>query len=194
MAIIGFARVSTDDQDLTLQLEALRAAGCDKIFYGKHSGATNENQQQLARLVDYIRDGDVVLVTKLDRLGRSLKMILSAIDNIHAKQATLKCLDGMIDTSNNSPIATAIVNLIATFAQLERDLIVSRTSEGRARAIAEGKHVGRKPSLNKKQIKSVLSELKQKIPVRLIALKHDTSRGTVYRIRDKYIKPQIGGD
>jgi len=194
MALVGFARVSTDDQDLTLQLEALRNAGCDKIFYGKHSGATDENGQQLARLVDYIRDGDIVQVTKLDRLGRSLKMILSAIDNIHAKQATLKCLDGMIDTSNNSPIATAIVNLIATFAQLERDLIITRTSEGRARAMAEGKRFGRKPSLDEKQIQSVVSALKRKTPIRRVAIEHGTSRGTIYRIRNKYVQFQTGGD
>ena len=94
MSKVGFARVSTIDQDLNLQIEALEKEGCNKIFFGKQSGLSSENQSQLNALLDFIREGDVVIVTKLDRLGRSLKSILSTIDLIHDKKATLKTLDG----------------------------------------------------------------------------------------------------
>jgi DNA invertase Pin-like site-specific DNA recombinase len=83
MSLIGFARVSTIEQDLTIQLETLASAGCAEVFHGKQSGASNENEQKLAELLNYIRKDDVVLVTKLDRLGRSLKSVLSTIDAIH---------------------------------------------------------------------------------------------------------------
>ena len=187
MLLIGFARVTINDQDLTVQLAALRAAGRDKIFYGKDLGATNENEQQLEYLIDYISDGDLVLVTKFDCQGRSLKMVLLVIDSIHANHATLKCLDGMVDTSNNFSIATAIVNIIATLAQLERDFIASRTSGGRARAITERKHIGRKSAFDEKQTKAVVSELKQDTVMRQLAREYRVSRATIYRFRDKYI-------
>lgn len=148
MALIGFARVSTREQDLSYQLKALKEAGCSKIFYGKQSGASKENEAKLSELFNYIRDGDIVIVTKLDRLGRSLKSILKTIDAIHTEKATLKTLDGAIDTSNDSPFAKAQLSLIGTFAQLERDLIVSRTSEGRDRAKSEGVRFGRPSKLD----------------------------------------------
>jgi DNA invertase Pin-like site-specific DNA recombinase len=86
MAKIGFARVSTIEQDLTLQLKALKTEGCEEIFHGKQSGVSDENKAKLAELIRYIRKDDVVVVTKLDRIGRSLKAILSAIDAIHEKK------------------------------------------------------------------------------------------------------------
>jgi len=140
MSKIGFARVSAVHQDLSSQLDALKAAGCEEIFSGKQAGATEENQRKLDEMLKYIRRGDIVYVTRLDRLGRSLKSILQNIDTIHEKGAKLKTLDGAIDTSNESPLATATISLLGTFAQLERDLILDRTSEGRVRAIENGQH------------------------------------------------------
>jgi DNA invertase Pin-like site-specific DNA recombinase len=99
MAFIGFAGVSTKEQDLSAQIEQLQAAGCDEIFSGKQSGASHENERKLDELIRYIRQSDTVVVTKLDRLGRSLKMVLDTIDKIHQKNATLKTLDGAIDPS-----------------------------------------------------------------------------------------------
>jgi DNA invertase Pin-like site-specific DNA recombinase len=122
MALIGFARVSTKEQDLSSQLEQLKAAGCDEVFSGKQSGATDENEKKLTELINYVRKDDTVVTTKLDRLGRSLRMILNTADLIHEKGARLRTLDGAIDTSNNSPFAKAQLSLIGTFAQLERVL------------------------------------------------------------------------
>jgi DNA invertase Pin-like site-specific DNA recombinase len=118
MSNIGFARVSSSSQDLVIQLEALKIACCTDIFHGKQSGVSDENEAKLADLVRYIRKDDVVIVTKLDRLGRSLKSILATIDAIHAKSATLKTLDGVIDTSNSSPFSKATVALIGVFHSL----------------------------------------------------------------------------
>lgn len=186
MAFIGFARVSTNQQDLTLQLDTLKSAGCDPIFHGKQSGTSDENKAKLTELINYVRKGDVILVTKLDRLGRSLKSVLSTIEYIHQKGATIKSLDGVIDTSNQSPFAKAMVNLIGTFAQLERDLIVSRTSEGRNAAMKAGTHFGR-PQILKEQarnrIKAELSE--NSASINQLAQQYKVSRTTIRRIRDE---------
>lgn len=116
MQLIGFARVSTSNQDLTNQLKTLEEHDCNKIFHGKQSGKSKENEFKLKELVDYVRQGDTVVVTKLYRLGRSLKSILETIQQISDEGATLKTLDGAIDTTNSSPFAQAQLNLIGTFA------------------------------------------------------------------------------
>lgn len=185
MALIGFARVSTVDQDLTQQLEKLEGAGCDPIFRGKQSGTSKENEIKLAELITYIREGDVVLVTALDRLGRSLKQILTTIDQIHRKKSFIKSLDGVIDTSNESPFAQATLNLIGTFAQLERDIIASRTSEGRERAKAMGKHMGRPAQIAQADRVKIRKALKQGVSVASLSRKYGVSRTTISRIRQE---------
>jgi DNA invertase Pin-like site-specific DNA recombinase len=184
MAFIGFARVSTKEQDLSAQIERLQAAGCDEIFSGKQSGASDENERKLDELIRYIRQSDTFVVTKLDRLGRSLKMVLDTIDRIHQKNATQKTLDGAIDTSNNSPFAKAQSSLIGTFAQLERDLIVSRTGEGRERAMQKGVNFGRKPKLNPKQIKEInkLRAIGKGLSINKRSQKFGVSRMTISRV------------
>lgn len=185
MAKIGFARVSTIEQDLTLQIEALKVAGCEDIFHGKQSGVSGENETKLLELFRYIRKGDVVIVTKLDRIGRSLKSILAAIDEIHTKKATLRTLDGVIDTSNTSPFAKATVALISVFAQLDRDLIIARTSEGRAAAQAAGKHMGRPPKISDEDREKIKRALKNDPNVSAQARKYGVSRTTIRRIKNE---------
>lgn len=185
MALIGFARVSTIEQDLTLQLSALKAVGCEDIFHGKQSGVSSENETKLLELFRYIRKGDVVIVTKLDRIGRSLKSILAAIDEIHTKKATLRTLDGVIDTSNTSPFAKATVALISVFAQLDRDLIIARTSEGRAAAQTAGKHMGRPPKISDEDRLKIKKALKKDPNVSAQARKYGVSRTTINRIKNE---------
>jgi DNA invertase Pin-like site-specific DNA recombinase len=182
MARIGFARVSTKDQDLSAQLESLNNACCDEIFHGKQSGASDENSKKLDELVRYIRKGDVVVVTKLDRLGRSLRSILSIIDDIHAKKATLRSLDGAIDTSNDSPFSKAQIALLGTFAQLERDLIVSRTAEGRERAMSCGVKFGAPKKLDDNQREMIKRAYQNGKTMEDLALKYAVSRQTISRI------------
>ena len=114
---VGFARVSTQEQDLNVQLSKLNEFGCEKIFQGKQSGASIKNEEKLKELIDFIREGDEVIVTRLDRLGRSLKSILDSIDSIHNKGACLNIIDGSLNTSNDNPFSNAMINLCGVFAQ-----------------------------------------------------------------------------
>jgi DNA invertase Pin-like site-specific DNA recombinase len=182
MANVGFARVSTVEQDLAMQLQLLSNCGCERIFSGKQSGSSTENDKQLSELINYIRHGDVAIVTKIDRLGRSLKAILRTVEAIHEKGATLKSLDGAIDTSNNSPIAKATVALLGTFAQLERDLIVDRTSEGRQQAMADGVQFGRPPRLSDDEKNSVAKKYKSGKTMDALAKEYNVSRMTISRV------------
>jgi len=185
MALVGFARVSTVGQDLDNQLEALEKAGCERIFHGKQSGVSKENENKLNELVAYVRDGDVVVTTKLDRLGRSLKSILEIIQQITDKGATFKTLDGAINTTNDSPFARAQLSLIGTFAQLERDLIAQRTTEGREAAKTRGVKFGRKSALSEEQQKQVLKKLSNGGTVYALAKEYQVSRQTIMRVRDR---------
>lgn len=186
MAFIGYARVSTIEQDLSLQLEALQKAGCKEIFAGKQSGVSEQNQAKLNEILTYIRKGDVVVVTKLDRLGRSLKSILASVDAIHQKGATLKTLDGAIDSTDNSPFAKAMVSLLGVFAELERDLITQRTAEGREKAKADGKHMGRPKTISDKdreQIRNLVNSKSQSM--NSLSKEYGVSRTTIKRICDE---------
>ena len=179
---IGYARVSTIEQNLSEQMEVITAAGCSKIFSGKQSGVSKVNEDKLNELIDYIREGDTIIVTRLDRLGRSLKSILSAIERIHSKGANLKTLDGVVDTSVDSPFAKAVINLISTFAQLERDLIYTRTSEGRAKAKADGKHMGRPKKIDEKTREKIRAS---KAGVVELARKYNVTHTTIRRIKSE---------
>lgn len=148
MSLIGFARVSTQDQNLDAQIESLTDAGCIEIIYGKQSGKSDDNKQKLEELIRFVRKGDVVVVTKLDRLGRSLNIILDAITRIQAKGAEVKTLDGQVDTSANDAMRKAMTQLLGVFAELEHSIIVDRLQSGRERT---GKKGGRKPTLSDEQ-------------------------------------------
>jgi DNA invertase Pin-like site-specific DNA recombinase len=146
MAIIGYARVSTRDQDLTGQIEALKAAGAGMIHKEKISGA-RADRPQLAKLMSALRTGDVVVVTKLDRLGRSTRELLELIDRIGKAGAAFRSLgDPLWDTS--SAQGRLLSTLLAGIAEFERELIRERTGEGRKRAMANGVKFGRKRKLS----------------------------------------------
>jgi DNA invertase Pin-like site-specific DNA recombinase len=185
MALIGFARVSTVEQDLTVQLDALTKVGCAEIFSGKQSGTSKQNEEKLNELLNYIRKEDVVIATRLDRLGRSLKSVLATIDSIHVKGATLRTLDDAINTSNNSPIAKATIALLGVFAELERDLIISRTSEGRERARAAGKHLGRPFKVTDEDRKEITKQIANGVNISALARQFDVSRTTIRRIKNE---------
>src|SRR6516164_4745958 len=132
MAIIGYARVSTQDQHLTGQLEALKAAGATTIYREKISGA-RADRPQLAKLMAALEPGDVAVVTKLDRLGRSTRELLDLIDRISKAGASFRSLgDPLWDTS--SAQGRLLSTLLASIAEFERELIRERTGDGRKRA------------------------------------------------------------
>jgi DNA invertase Pin-like site-specific DNA recombinase len=149
LAIIGYARVSTQDQNLTGQLEALKAAGAATIFREKISGV-RADRPQLAKLMASLQAGDVVVVTKLDRLGRSTRELLDLIDKISKAGASFRSLgDPLWDTGSSQ--GRLLSTMLAAIAEFERELIRERTGEGRKRAQANGVKFGRKPKLSDHQ-------------------------------------------
>ena len=148
--LIGYARVSTDDQDLRLQRSALKEAGCRRTFEEKVSGARRD-RPELARLLDQIREEDVVVVTRLDRLARSTKDLLDIAEKLNDAGAGLRSLaEPWADTT--SPAGRMVLTVFAGIAEFERALIHQRTSSGRFAAQARGVRFGRPPKLTSEQI------------------------------------------
>ena len=146
MAILGYARVSTQDQHLTGQLEALKAAGAETIYREKISG-TRADRPQLAKLMAALKASDTVIVTKIDRLGRSTRELLELIERIGKAGAAFRSLgDPLFDTTSSQ--GKLMATLLAAIAEFERDLIRERTGDGRKRAMAKGVKFGRKPKLS----------------------------------------------
>jgi DNA invertase Pin-like site-specific DNA recombinase len=146
MAIVGYARVSTLDQDLTGQLDALKVAGVDRVYSEKISGA-RADRPQLAKLMASLKPGDVVTVCKLDRFGRSTTELFALLDRIDTAGAAFRSLgDPLWDTTSSQ--GKLLRTILAGVAEFERDLIRERTGEGRKRAMANGVKFGRKPKLS----------------------------------------------
>lgn len=149
MATYGYARVSTADQSLDAQMAALKAAGAVKVYSEKQSG-TKTNRAALARCIASLRAGDVFLVTKLDRLARSTRDLLNTLQTISDKGASFKSL-GDVWADTTTPHGKLMVTILAGLAEFERHLILSRTNEGRQRAMARGVKFGPKFKLTKHQ-------------------------------------------
>ncbi|MBV9116218.1 MAG: recombinase family protein, partial [Acetobacteraceae bacterium] len=143
MALLGYARVSTQAQDLEPQLRQLRAAGCTEIFEERASGASRA-RPELARLLDRLRAGDTLVVVRIDRLARSLSHLLAVIDRVREAGGHFRSLGDPIDTAG--PSGTLVLQIMGAIAQFERSLIVERTRAGLAAARARGR-VGGNPAL-----------------------------------------------
>ena len=141
--IIGYARVSTEDQNLDLQLDALKEAGCKKIFQDKISGV-KEDRDGLLQILDIVRPGDTLVVWKLDRLGRSLQHLISVIDELKEKDVYFRSLKENLDTSSST--GKLIFHIFGALAEFERDIIRERTMAGLAAARARGR-VGGRPKI-----------------------------------------------
>ena len=146
--ILGYARVSTEGQSLEAQLDALEAAGVERVYSEKVSGAKRA-RPELDRLIDQLRDGDVVTVTKYDRLSRSLQDLLAIVAAIRAKGAGFQSLAEDIDTT--TPAGRLVFHVFASIAQFERERISERTREGLAAARKAGRIGGRPPVLSRQQ-------------------------------------------
>jgi DNA invertase Pin-like site-specific DNA recombinase len=153
--IIGYCRVSTDGQSLEGQQSALLAAGAEKVFAEKVSGAKTD-RKALARAIAALASGDVLLVTRLDRLARSTRDLLNVLASVSDRGAGFRSLaDPMIDTS--SAHGKLILAVLGALAEFERSMILARTSEGRIRAQARGVRFGRKPKLTAHQVAEALA-------------------------------------
>jgi DNA invertase Pin-like site-specific DNA recombinase len=182
MTLIGYARVSTQDQDLSAQLEALENAGCSKIFHGKQSGKSDDNMKKLDEMLEYVREGDTVVLTKLDRMGRSLNRILTTIQNLQDKGVAVKTLDGQVDTTSENPMQKAMTQLLGVFAELEHSIIVDRLQSGRERT---GRKGGKPKSLNEDQMKDVIRLFNDEgMSKSKLAKEFNVSRMTIMRVID----------
>ncbi|MDW3118010.1 recombinase family protein [Roseovarius sp.] len=178
--ILGYARVSTRDQNLDGQRDALAAAGSERIFADTITG-TARTRPELDRLLSELRSGDVVVVTKYDRLARSLKDLLEIVDLIQARGAGFRSLGEEIDTT--SPAGRLVFHVFASIAQFERERIVERTKEGLEAARKRGRVGGRPPALSpaqKAEVKRMRDEEHRQIPE--IAALFKVSEKTIRRV------------
>ena len=143
--LIGYARVSTDDQNLHLQIDALKKSGCEKIFEDRFSGAKSE-RLGLQKALQYLRSGDTIVVWRLDRLGRSIKDLIDMVSLFESKGIGLKSIQETIDTSSSS--GKLIFHIFGALAEFERNLIRERTQAGLQAARARGRTGGRPKALN----------------------------------------------
>lgn len=183
---IGYARVSTKDQNLDLQLDALSKAGCaDTYIYREEVSGALRERPQLKKLLEQVREGDVVVIWKLDRLGRSLADLVQLVNEIQGKGAGLLSLQDSIDTT--TPQGKLTFHLFAAIAEFERDLIRERTKAGLESARARGRRGGRPPGLSKEaQVKAAAASslYQQKKSVAEICRTLSISKKTLY----KYLK------
>jgi DNA invertase Pin-like site-specific DNA recombinase len=181
LAVFGYARVSTDARELVGQIDALKAAGAGRIFQEKISGA-RADRPQLAKLMATIGQGDQVIVTRLDRLGRSTRELLYLLHQIGDRGATFRSLaDSWADTTTAA--GKLMITILAGLAEFERSLILSRTSEGRARAIQRGVKMGRKPKLSAYQRQEALARLAAGETTVDVARSYGVHHSTISRLR-----------
>jgi DNA invertase Pin-like site-specific DNA recombinase len=179
--IYGYARVSTDGQTLVAQWEQLQAAGAEKVFEERASGARSD-RQQLGRLLGSLRSGDIVLVTRLDRLARSTRDLLNVLAGIAERGASFRSLaDHWADTT--TPHGRLMLTVLGGLAEFERELIRARTSEGRVRAKQAGRSLGRPFKLTPHQQAEALKRKSAGEPVREIARSYAVSASTISRMR-----------
>jgi DNA invertase Pin-like site-specific DNA recombinase len=151
--LFGYARVSGTDQDLTIQRERLQAAGCHVVRTEKVSGTSLKGRTELASLLEFLREGDTLVVTRIDRLARSLKDLQDIIHDLKARGIAFRATEQPIDTS--TPAGKAFLDMLGVFAEFETNLRRERQMEGIAKAKANGVYQGRKPSIDPARIKAL---------------------------------------
>jgi DNA invertase Pin-like site-specific DNA recombinase len=156
MTVIGYARVSTIDQDLTIQEAALKAAGCDLIRSEKRSGTSTTGREELRTVLDFLRSGDVLMVTRIDRLARSIGDLQDIVRTVKARGASLKATEQPIDTSTAA--GKCFLDMLGVFAEFETNLRRERQLEGIADAKARGVYQGRRPSIDTARVKALKAE------------------------------------
>lgn len=176
--LIGYARVSTHDQNLELQRDALNKAGCQKIFEDKISG-TRADRPGLDNAMEMLRDGDTLVVWKLDRLGRSVKQLVNLVGELQNQEIQFKSLTDSIDTS--TPSGRFFFHVMASLAEMERELTVERTRAGLEAARQLGRKGGRKPKMTASKIESAKKMLASGVPPKDVANILGVSIPTLYR-------------
>lgn len=177
MTKIGYARVSTTDQDTSIQVTALKAAGCEVIREEKASGTTTEGRPELSTVLDFLRPGDVLTVTRIDRLARSIGDLQTIVRAIREKGAALSCTEQPVDTSTAA--GKAFLDMLGVFAEFETNLRRERQMEGVEKAKAAGVYKGRKPSIDPEEVRRMRDE---GMGATAIAKQLGIGRASVYRV------------
>jgi len=178
---IGYARCSTDNQDYEIQVEQLKALGCEKIFAEKASGKSTNGREQLKACIGFAREGDLVVCTKLDRLARNTVDALEIANQLQTKKVGLHLEDLKVDV--NSDVGRLVYTTIAAVAEMERKRIAERTKQGREAARANGKHMGRPQSIDSEKVKRLHTE---GMGATAIAKELGIGRASVYRMLSTY--------
>lgn len=176
--LIGYARVSTQNQNFDLQREALTKSGCQKVFEDTVSG-TRSDRPGLAKAQVMLREGDTLVVWKLDRLGRSVKQLVDMVSELHKQGVQFKSLTDAIDTG--TPSGRFFFHVMARLAEMERELIVERTRAGLDVARQLGRKGGRKPKMTESKIESAKKLLASGVPAKDVAKNLGVSVPTLYR-------------
>lgn len=179
MSYVGYARVSTQDQDYELQVEALKKVGCHKIFAEKISASSTGNRTQLSECLNYLREGDTLVVTRIDRLARSLRDLQNLVHELKAQGIDLKATEQPIDTSTAA--GKAFLDMLGVFAEFETNLRRERQAEGIAKAKKAGRYKGRKPTAREKSNR-VIDLIEQGMTRQAVADELGIGIASVYRI------------
>ena len=178
MAIYGYARASTLEQDVTIQEEALRRAGCEIIRSEKASGGSRAGRSELALLLQFLRRGDALMVTRVDRLARSIKDLQDIVHELRGAGVALRATEQPIDTSTAA--GKAFLDMLGVFAEFETNLRRERQMEGIAQAKSMGVYTGRKPTIDPAEVRRLRTE--GKLGATAIAERLGIGRASVYRV------------
>jgi DNA invertase Pin-like site-specific DNA recombinase len=177
---VGYARVSSSGQSLDTQIEKLTAFGCEKVFQEKRSGATREKREAVNAALEFCREGDVLVITKLDRLARSMFDLQDITKTLDRKGVDFIVLDQSIDTT--TPAGRLTFHLLGAVAEFERDLIAERRNEGIAKAKAKGVKFGRREKLSNTQVEELRSAHGAGETRQTLMKRFDISKSTFYRL------------
>jgi DNA invertase Pin-like site-specific DNA recombinase len=179
MARIGYGRVSTLDQHASIQRDLLEAAGCERVFLDEGISGARATRPELDKCLDYLRPGDVLVVTKLDRLGRSVKNLIELAENLRERGIGLVATQQQIDTTTST--GKLLFTMLAAIAEFERDLITERTRDGLAAARAQGKVGGRPAVVDRDKLDIALARKARGESPAKIAKELGVGRSTLYR-------------
>ena len=179
MSKVGYGRVSSVGQSLDVQLDKLNAVGCDTIFKETHTGTTDQ-RAQLQAMMQYVRKGDTLYVTKLDRLGRSTLHLTQIFDKLEMQGVDIVVLDQNIDTT--TPIGKLLFNVLSSIAEFETEIRKERQLEGIAKAKAKGVQFGRKAVLDTEQVLQMQKKRAEGVLIRELMQEYSLSKSSVYRL------------
>lgn len=178
---VGYARVSSTGQSLDIQLEKLEEYGCDKIFKEKSSGI-DDKRVQLNECLNYVREGDQLVISRLDRMARSALHLGKIVEKLKNKKVNLVVLDQNIDTS--TPYGMLMFQMLSSFAEFEYELKKERQVEGIKKAVKNGVKFGRPTKVNSDIVKKVKNDISEKLTVRTITSKYGISIKAYYKIKN----------